>query len=147
VKTGRDFVVGHVEIARLFLRIGEGMSLAGRLNPEDRAPELRARIAQGSPGRVARRLLPVARPRVAPHPQPAAARPGHPGLGARARLALRGGTRVVGPRLPADAVGIRLPRLLSARRGRALQGRQATCPARSRRGRDGQARRPPPAGG
>lgn len=27
VKTGRDFVFGHVEIARLFLRIGEGMSL------------------------------------------------------------------------------------------------------------------------
>ena len=27
VKTGRDFVFGHQEIARLFLRIGEGMSL------------------------------------------------------------------------------------------------------------------------
>lgn len=27
VKTGRDFVFGHTEIARLFLRIGEGMSL------------------------------------------------------------------------------------------------------------------------
>jgi hypothetical protein len=27
VKTGRDFVFGHAEIARLFLRIGEGMSL------------------------------------------------------------------------------------------------------------------------
>jgi hypothetical protein len=27
VKTGRDFVFGHVEIARLFLRVGEGMSL------------------------------------------------------------------------------------------------------------------------
>lgn len=27
VKTGRDFVFGHAEIARLFLRVGEGMSL------------------------------------------------------------------------------------------------------------------------
>jgi len=27
VKTGRDFVFGHAEIARLFLRLGEGMSL------------------------------------------------------------------------------------------------------------------------
>lgn len=27
VPTGRDFVSGHAEIARLFLRIGEGMSL------------------------------------------------------------------------------------------------------------------------
>jgi hypothetical protein len=27
VPTGRDFVFGHAEIARLFLRIGEGMSL------------------------------------------------------------------------------------------------------------------------
>ena len=27
VKTGRDFVFGHVEIARLFLHVGEGMSL------------------------------------------------------------------------------------------------------------------------
>ena len=27
VKTGRDFVFGHAEIARLFVRVGEGMSL------------------------------------------------------------------------------------------------------------------------
>ena len=27
VRTGRDFVFGHAEIARLFLRVGEGMSL------------------------------------------------------------------------------------------------------------------------
>jgi hypothetical protein len=29
VRTGRDFVFGHQEIARLFLRVGEGMSLRG----------------------------------------------------------------------------------------------------------------------
>jgi len=38
VKTGRDFTVGHIEIARLFLRIGEGMSL------RDASAELRRSI-------------------------------------------------------------------------------------------------------
>ncbi len=38
VRTGRDFVFGHVEIARLFLRIGEGMSL------RDASAELRRSI-------------------------------------------------------------------------------------------------------
>ncbi len=38
VKTGRDFVFGHTEIARLFLRIGEGLSL------RDASAELRRSI-------------------------------------------------------------------------------------------------------
>jgi hypothetical protein len=38
VKTGRDFVFGHQEIARLFLRIGEGMSL------REASRELRASV-------------------------------------------------------------------------------------------------------
>jgi hypothetical protein len=38
VRTGHDFVFGHVEIARLFLRIGEGMSL------RDASAELRRSI-------------------------------------------------------------------------------------------------------
>jgi Probable Zinc-ribbon domain len=38
VKTGRDFVFGHAEIARLFLRIGEGMSL------REASRELRASV-------------------------------------------------------------------------------------------------------
>ena len=47
VKTGRDFVVGHTEIARLFLRIGEGMSL------RDASAELRRSIFRvQSPGQA-----------------------------------------------------------------------------------------------
>ena len=47
VRTGRDFVFGHTEIARLFLRIGEGMSL------RDASTELRRSIFRvGRPGRA-----------------------------------------------------------------------------------------------
>lgn len=45
VRTGRDFIFGHTEIARLFLRIGEGMSL------RDASAELRRsifRVGRGS---------------------------------------------------------------------------------------------------
>lgn len=49
VKTGRDFVFGHVDIARLFLRIGEGMSL------RDASSELRRSIFRvGWPGELSR---------------------------------------------------------------------------------------------
>jgi hypothetical protein len=50
VKTGRDFVFGHAEIARLFLRLGEGMSLRGA------SAELRRsifRVRDGEPSRAA----------------------------------------------------------------------------------------------
>jgi len=50
VRTGRDFVFGHVEIARLFLRIGEGMSL------RDASAELRRsvfRVGRPSPADAA----------------------------------------------------------------------------------------------
>lgn len=43
VRTGRDFVFGHQEIARLFLRVGEGMSLRAA------SEELRASVLR-SPG-------------------------------------------------------------------------------------------------
>lgn len=43
VRTGRDFVFGHVEIARLFLRIGEGMSLRAA------SRELRASVFRSPP--------------------------------------------------------------------------------------------------
>ncbi len=50
VKTGRDFVFGHAEIARLFLRLGEGMSL------REASAELRRsifRVRDGEPSRAA----------------------------------------------------------------------------------------------
>ncbi len=48
VKTGRGFVFGHAEIARLFLRVGEGMSLRAA------SQELRDSVFRG------RRQRPVA---------------------------------------------------------------------------------------
>jgi len=43
VKTGRGFVLGHAEIARLFLRVGEGMSLRAA------SQELRESVFRGRP--------------------------------------------------------------------------------------------------
>jgi hypothetical protein len=50
VKTGRDFVFGHAEIARLLLRVGEGMSL--RAASRDLREHL-LRVADGGPSRAA----------------------------------------------------------------------------------------------
>lgn len=48
VRTGRDFVFGHTEIARLFLRLGEGMSL------RDASAELRRSIFRTRAGESSR---------------------------------------------------------------------------------------------
>ena len=95
------------------------------------------------PRRVARCLLPLARARVAPDPQRAAARAGHPGLGARDRLALRAGARVVGPGLPAHPLGQRLSRLLPAHRCSALEVGSRASSRRAQRRRAGPGHRPP----
>lgn len=63
VRTGRDFVFGHQEIARLFLRVGEGMSLRDastglredifRVNHRDHAKPRLKRIRAGQTSRQA----------------------------------------------------------------------------------------------
>lgn len=48
VATGRDFVFGHAEIARLFIRVGEGVSLRAA------SADLRDHVLRGRPGGTSR---------------------------------------------------------------------------------------------
>lgn len=89
VPTGRDFVFGHAEIARLFLRIGEGMSLRAASQGAARLGLPLARSGDEPPGEPRGRLPRCLRPcrrggppshDLATHPRARCADPLHTGL-------------------------------------------------------------------